>query len=298
MTRNEGQPDILVTLTGVAADSASKPSAALSDPTRLLLHPLDVGITRGDGIFEAIGVNGGHPLELEAHLERLQRSARMLDLPPLRLDAIDAGVRLAIEQHTSVPELLVKVFVTRGPEASGEPTAWIHASEGPDYSRARSEGIAAVTLNRGYPRDIALTAPWLLQGAKTLSYAVNRSALREAALRGAQDAIFLSTDGFVLEGPASTVILRDARGFRTPPPEDGVLPGTTQVRIFRELEAQGFATVTEHIREEELRAAAAVWLVSSGRLVVPVRILDGAAVPLDCKVTDMMLDILTSVTNS
>ncbi len=53
-------------------------------------------------------------------------------------------------------------------------------------------------LDRGYRHDAERTSPWLLAGAKTLSYAVNRAMLREAARRGADDAIFVSSDGYVL----------------------------------------------------------------------------------------------------
>lgn len=289
------QPEpVLVTINGAAADSHIAANVALSDHTTLSMDPFDLGVTRGDGIFESIGVLEGRPQELEAHLKRLARSARMLDMPKLRLDAFANAVSLAISHHAAVPELLVKAFVTRGPEHRNELTAWIHATQGPDYSKTRSEGIAVVTLDRGYPRDIATTAPWLLQGAKTLSYAVNRAALREAARRAAEDVIFLSNDGYVLEGPASTVIIRDANGFRTPPAEDGVLPGTTQARLFAELSNAGYATSIEPLREADLRGAEAIWLVSSGRMVAPVHTLDGTSVQIDAGLTRQLLAYLTS----
>src|SRR5699024_1641124 len=133
----------------------------------------------------------GNPLELEAHLHRLARSTEMLDFPTLRISTLKDSIAYAIAQHIYVPELLVKVFITRGPEPQPDPVAWIHATEGADYSHARTAGLSVVTLNRGYPRNIAQTSPWLLQGAKTLSYAVNRAALREAARRGAEDVIYI-----------------------------------------------------------------------------------------------------------
>lgn len=69
-------------------------------------------------------------------------------------------------------------------------------------------------------------------GAKTLSYAINMSALRYAETQGAQDVIFVSSDGFVLEGPRSTVIVDTGDALVTPFPEHGILHGTTQRALF------------------------------------------------------------------
>ena len=73
----------------------------------------------------------------------------------------------------------------------------------------RANGVSVVTLDRGVSRDAARRAPWLLLGAKTLSYAVNMAALRHADSLGAEDVVFISTDGYVLEGPTSTVVLAE-----------------------------------------------------------------------------------------
>ena len=64
-----------------------------------------------------------------------------------------------------------------------------------------------MTLARGLPADGVADMPWLLAGAKTLSYAVNMAALRHAERHGAGDVIFVSSDGHVLEGPRSTVVI-------------------------------------------------------------------------------------------
>ena len=77
----------------------------------------------------------------------------------------------------------------------------------------RRDGVSAVTLDRGLPANGVDAMPWLLAGAKTLSYAVNMAALRHAARQGAGDVIFVSSDGYILEGPRSTVVIAtDAEG--------------------------------------------------------------------------------------
>ena len=79
---------------------------------------------------------------------------------------------------------------------------------------ARSSGVAALTLARGLSAEGTTEMPWLLAGAKTLSYAVNMAALRHAERHGAGDVIFVGSDGLILEGPRSTVVIATELGRR------------------------------------------------------------------------------------
>src|SRR3546814_416802 len=51
------------------------------DPAAPALSVGELSTQRGDGIFESIGVVDGHAQEVQAHLERLEHSARLCDLP-------------------------------------------------------------------------------------------------------------------------------------------------------------------------------------------------------------------------
>jgi len=155
----------------------------------------------------------------------------------------------------------------------------------PDYASARHEGIAVVTLDRGYRHDVEQTSPWLLAGAKTLSYAINRSVLREAARRGADDVIFVSSDGFVLEGPTSTVLFRRGNSLITPGTGLGILEGTTQGDLFGWAEGLGMQTGFELLTPAELVKTDALWLVSSGRQAAPIRLIDGVGHEIDRELT-------------
>jgi 4-amino-4-deoxychorismate lyase len=101
------------------------------------------------------------------------------------------------------------------------------------------------------------------------------AAIREAKRRGADDVIFVSSDGFVMEGPTSSVVIRAGDVYRTPATEIGILAGTTQLALFAHLQEQGFSTASGAISIEQLRAADELWLVSSVRLAAPVTSLDG-----------------------
>ena len=271
------------------------PSAApfrLADPGAALVGPLDLGVTRGDGVFETVSVGFGRAQALEAHLQRFARSAAMLDLPTPDLAAWRGAIVAAIAAIDPVDEAYVKTVFTRGIEGDDVPTGWAYATVAPDNTVARRLGIRVVTLDRGYAHDVAATSPWLLQGAKTLSYAMNRAAVREAQRRDADDVIFVSSDGIVLEGPTANVVLRHGDELVTPDTTLGILAGTTQSDLFRFARSSGLGTRYELLRRDALDAADAVWLVSSVRHAAPVRAIDGVDRPIDAALTAAMNDFL------
>lgn len=260
----------------------------LVDPAEPALSALDLAATRGDGIFETISVGAGRPQALEAHLERLARSAAMLDLPAPDLDIWRDAVVAAAGAIDPAAESFVKLVLSRGIEGGSSPTGWAYAAASPDHTAARTDGIRVVLLDRGLRSDAGRTSPWLLVGAKTLSYAVNRAAAREAARRGADDAVLVASDGVLLEGPtANLVLLRDGR-LLTPPRDAGILPGTTQADLFDWAPSHGLQTGYAALTPDDLRQAEAAWLVSSVRNAAAIRSVDGADLPVDRALSDAM----------
>ncbi|WP_158884398.1 aminodeoxychorismate lyase [Amycolatopsis anabasis] len=254
----------------------------LADPETPHIRVDDLGLMRGDGIFETILVVDGKPRELGPHLDRLGRSAAMLDLPAPDRAAFERATRLVIDNWTGEREIALKLVYTRGYEGDPEakPTGYaLGLSIDPKVIKARAEGVAAITLDRGIDPGLAERAPWLLLGAKSLSYGINMAAIREAGRRGAQDVILTASDGSVLEGPTSTVVVARGRTLYTPPANIGILPGTTQAGLFRGAERAGWTTKVEPLRLDDLRTADGVFLASSVRKVTRVHTLDGEPLP-------------------
>lgn len=247
------------------------------DPDAPHIRVDDLGLLRGDGVFETVLVVDGEPRELGPHLDRLARSAAMLDLPEPDRAAWERVCSVVISEWPAAGEMALKLVYTRGPEfGDGSTTSFalglpIAASQ----LRARVSGVTAVTLARGFDPSDVPGAPWLLLGAKTLSYAVNMAAGRHAATQGAEEVIFTAANDTVLEGPTSTAVLVHGRTLRTVPPSSGVLAGTTQGALFRAAERAGWTTKVEPIPVADLRAADAVFLASSVRKITRVRVLDG-----------------------
>jgi 4-amino-4-deoxychorismate lyase len=147
-----------------------------------------------------------------------------------------------------------------------------------DYARLRRDGIRVVTLDRGFASDAFGAAPWLLGGVKTLSYAVNMAAQREAERRGCDEVIFVSSDGIVLEAPTSSVVWSVGRRLHTTPRgATGILASTTQHLLFERAAAAGWDCIDEAVPVDQLHAADAVWLIASVRGPVEVVEIDGKA---------------------
>jgi len=253
----------------------------LVDPSTPVLRVDDLGATRGDGVFETILVVDGKPRELGPHLDRLAHSAAMLELPEPDRAAWERCVQVVLDNWTSGAEMALKLIYTRGPEfGDGTPTGYAMGLPiGQKVLAARESGVAAVTLDRGYDPEIVERAPWLLLGAKSLSYAVNMAALRHAERLGAAEVIFMAADGSVLEGPTSTVVIASGRTLRTTPPSSGILRGTTQGALFRAAGQVGWETRVESLTLDDVLAADGVFMASSVRKLTRVHTLDGKALP-------------------
>jgi len=279
------------------------PAGRVADASKPQLMATDLGATRGDGVFESMLAVDGHARKVDMHLERMASSAAALQLdfpaPQVWETAIATALAEFARLHGDVPAV-VKLMLTRGPEGAGIPTAWVAASPVPESTgRQREEGLDVLLLDRGYDSSVAERAPWLLLGAKTLSYAVNMAAIRFAKQHGADDVIFTSADGKVLEGPTSTVVLAvvedGVKTLLTPELESGILPGTTQSALFAAAEKEGWQLGYGPLEPAHLMQADGVWLISSIRLLAPVKSIDGNPVPVSRELTNELAALVETV---
>lgn len=271
-----GHPGVIVTLDG-----------EVHPPGTPLLFADDLAAVRGDGVFETLLVRDGRACLVDAHLGRLTHSAKLVELPEPDLSAWRHAIDLATKQWVgdTGDEAMMRLVYSRGRERGSAPTAYVMVNPIADRITAvRRDGLAAITLPRELPSAGVENMPWLLAGAKTLSYAINMAALRYADRHGAGDVIFVSSDGYILEGPRSTVVIATAGEdgnvcLLTPPPWYPILRGTTQQALFEVARAKGYDCDYRALRVPDLRAAQGIWLVSSMTLAARVHTLDGQALP-------------------
>jgi 4-amino-4-deoxychorismate lyase len=236
------------------------------DPQTPVLRADDLGVLRGESVFETLRIGNGRPAFLDAHLERLAESARRVDIP-----LPDGWRQLAEKAASGVDEGVLRLVCSKGAPGGG-PVGFALVTPVPEETRrGREQGVRAITLTLGVAVDLLANAPWLLGGVKATSYAVNMASLRHAHEHDADEVIWVSTDDQVLEAPTSTVAVVLDGVLVSPPAEVGILPGTTLGAL------SGLVPFEQRaLSVAELRAADEVMLLSSVRGVAPVVRLDGA----------------------
>lgn len=262
-----------------------------------VITPDDLGFARGDGCFDSARViteadGSSRVVNLGEHLDRLAASAGRLEIDGPSREQWQGLVEQALQAWTTPGEAVCKFLLTRGREWAPEqgPLALLTLSELPAKpTAAASKGAAprslrATSLSTGRPSDAFADADWLLGGVKTLSYVINVAAAREARRRGADDAIFVTTDGYALEGPTSGLVVVTDGVMRTAPTgATGILKSVTVDEVMANAAADGMQTRVELVPVEDLFTADGVWLVSSGRGPAPIVELDGRELAVDAE---------------
>ncbi len=265
----------------------------LVDPAQPIVRADDQGVVRGDGVFDALLAVKGEARDLDAHLNRLSVSAGLLQLPePNR-----AGFIRAIESilrawdWESDPEAVLRTIHTRGAEGINEPNGWVMAAPLDEASRRqRVDGVRVLLLNRGFDGIGIADLPWLLPGAKSLSYGINMAAKRYAVSNGADDVVFVTPTGGLLEGPTSSVVL-DIEGELVTPAQDGILNSITIDDLVKASAEAGIPMRFGSLHLNDFDRCRGAWLLSSGRILARITHLDGRplqASPLDSKLAELL----------
>ena len=247
-------------------------------PDEPVLHADDEALLRGRAAFETTRVYRGVPFRLDDHLARLAGSAARMGLPPVNTAACAALVETAL-RGAGVADATVRVYWTAGREGRGAATALALVSPvPPDLEERRAGGMRLVSLPLGLDPRVRATAPWMLGGVKSTSYAVNMAAQEEARRRGADDALFVASDGTVLEGTVTNIWWRRDRTLYTPALELGILAGVTRAALVELAAGAGYEVREGVFPLDHLAQAEEAFTSSAVREVMPVIEVDGERV--------------------
>jgi 4-amino-4-deoxychorismate lyase len=243
----------------------------LVDPTEPVIRADDEGLLRGRAAFETLRVYNGRPFGLEAHLDRLTASAASIGLPAVERRRLQVLVGLVLPKAEGGDASLRLVW-TAGP-TGGLPSALALLGTVPEWIEStRERGATAVSL-----LGVRASAPWLLPGVKSTSYAVNMAAEAEARRRGVDEALFVDGDGILLEGTVTNIWWRVGETLFTPSLDLGILAGVTRATIIELAPECGFGVEEGAYKLSQLLEAEEAFTTSSVREVMPLVEVDGKA---------------------
>jgi branched-chain amino acid aminotransferase len=232
-------------------------------PQEAALSVNDIAVLRGYSVFESLRTYDRRPFHLDEHLDRLYHSAELIEMviPWPREHIIDV-IREIIARN-AYRYAALRLLVTGGesedgilPSGSPKLIVMITPLGERDMERfARGYKLITSSLQRVSPE------------AKTTNYTSAVRALKEAALRGANDALFVNEQGHVLEATRSNFFI--FLGDTLVTPREGVLIGITR-NVVLELARGSFPIEERPILMTELLAADEAFVTSSSREITPV----------------------------
>ena len=246
-------------------------------PLREAMVPVeDRGFQFGDGVYEVIRTYCGASFQLEAHLARLERSARAIELPLSFTSQewaryVVEGIRLG-----GYAESKVYIQLTRGvaprehrSPASVHPTTVMTVREmHSGDARLRTQGVGVLTME-----DLR----WGRCDIKSVNLLANVMARQRAHLAGAFEAVFVR-GGEVTEGAVSNVMVVTQGALVTEPEGERILSGVTRDVVLTLARKEGVAVQERPIGLDELRGADEMFLTGTTVEILPVVRVDDAVV--------------------
>lgn len=251
-------------------------------PARLArVSALDRGFLYGEAVFTTLRAYAGalpflaeHEMRLSTHARAIgaafpwsahklrQRITNLLDAN----DLLDTQASVRIQLSSGVGENTGLFECARG-----EPTVLALAAPVPKrILERRSKGISVATIDGLHTGD---TGSFKLSG-----YTRNRLCTTQAHQRGADEGVFLSPSGEVLEAATANLFFVRGDTLCTPAPGTGILCGVTRGQIISLARQRGIAVQESRYRTTDVLGADEVFLSSSNSEIVPVRAVNGAGI--------------------
>ena len=221
------------------------------------LTPFDHGFLYSYGLFETMRSYNGKIFRLDSHLDRLHKSAKILNLDSKLATFNLARACYDILEANKLAEARIRLTVSAG---EGDITP------NPDTCQNITVFIAvrklASTPPESYRLDFkAVLSPYrrnsqsLLSGMKSIAYLDNVLVRQEARIAGGDEAIMLNERGHVAEGTSSNIFLAKGKTLVTPCLESGILPGITREAVLELAQSLKIESIEREVELTELLEA-------------------------------------------
>jgi len=242
------------------------------------VHVEDRGYQFSDGIYEVVALANGRFVDLEPHLDRLERSLRELRIA---MPTTRAALVLAMEEvvgRNRVRDGIIYVQMTRGvaprdhafPARARTQVVMTAKSTKPHPAKYEEDGVKAVTVPE---------IRWHRCDIKSVSLLPNVLAKQAAREGGAYEAIFVTPDGVVTEGSSSNawIVTRDGK-LVTRALSNAILGGITRQTLMDIAREEGVEVEERPFTLEEARQAREAFVTSTTSYAMPVTQIDDAVI--------------------
>jgi len=251
----------------------------------------DQGFLFGDGVFDTMIVKNGFLFSLDAHLDRLFRSAKAVMIRvPIDREQLKATI-IETVRRSGLQDAYVKAIVTRGvgkkpvmgKGETARPTIVVFAV--PPVSIVEQEkiekGAVLISTTTKKPLDPRI---------KSLDYLYNMLTRLEAVQNGADEAISYDDEGHVTEAGAANIFIVKGRALVTP--ASGVLEGITREAVMEIAKSMGYEILRADLTQYDIYTADEVFICSTAGGIFPVTVADGREIGIGKvgKVTREILD--------
>ena len=222
------------------------------------------------GVFETMLVLGGRPLELDAHLARLDASLRTLFGDPA-----PAAVRELVVDHAR-PAGLARLRLTVAPAGGGL---------APEVAVAPINGSLVLPA---WERAVELAPVVVAGGLGPHKWADRRLLAAAESDVAPRVPLLVDGDGTVLEASRGNLVAVFDGVLVTPPTDGRILPGVTRRRVLSLAAELGIGIREEAVLLERLGEATEVFLTGAVRGIEPVRGWDGVLTGSEQLVTPLL----------
>lgn len=243
----------------------------------------DRGFLFSDGVFETALLHRGHYFHLADHLERLQSSAALMGIPAPDT-AMLTSIAVEIARRNDLTAGSLRITLTAGSTAASTLLVTIAPRDTAWVERAAA-GWHIITSATRRPSTAAVPAQ-----LKALGRTYALLARREARLASADDALLLTDDGFVCEGPSWNIFWRAGNEIFTPELAIGVLAGITRTVLLQQAAILGYAVHEGAYPRSALDDADEIFASMTSVGLARIRSLDGREMPSDTPAADALFE--------
>jgi len=261
------------------------------------------GLHYGTGVFEGIRCydtpTGPAVFRLHEHLARLEASARIIYMDlPYSVDELRAGTHDLVRAN-GLPSCYIRPIAYFGYGELGVAT-----TGNPVDVAIISFPWGAYLGEEGQRSGItAMISSWERVGPNVVPHAAKATgvylnsmlATTEAKRAGYDEAIMLTRDGYIADGPGENIfVVKDGR-LRTPPLSMSILPGITRESVITIAHELGYEVEEALLIRSDLYLADEIFMVGTAAEVTPVRAVDDRAIGVGPVTLDLQREYLAAV---